>query len=93
MKLIANYAGTDVWGSSMGSAGTAQQVLRSAADHAANGEAAAVSVWGSHMGEAGTAQELLWRAGVETPNRLKALDERVAALETAIKNICIHLGV
>lgn len=93
MKLIANYAGTDVWGSSMGSAGTAQQVLRSAADHTANGEAAAVSVWGSHMGEAGTAQELLWRAGVETPNRLKALDERVAALETAIKNICIHLGV
>lgn len=93
MKLIANYAGTDVWNSTMGSAGTAAQLLRQASDHNANGEAAAISVWSSHMGEAGTAQNLLWSAGVDVPNRLKALDERVAAIETAIKNICTHLRV
>lgn len=93
MKLIANYAGTDVWNSTMGSAGTAAQLLRSAANHSENGEAAAVSVWNANLGEAGTAQNLLWRAGVETPNLLKALDARVSAIESAIQKITAHLGV
>lgn len=92
MALIANLTATEIFSSTMGSAGTAGEVMRRSADHAANGEAAAVAVWGSKMGEAGSAQNLLWRAGVETPNLLRAMNARLDAIEAGLKKVIDKVG-
>ena len=87
MNMIANLTATEVCASSLGSRGNVGQLITQGADHFANGEAAAVSVWNSKMGEAGTAQNLLWRAGVEAPNAIQALDNRLSAVEAGMQKI------